>query len=103
MSRPPLTIEQLGRAGHVVILGADGSLTISPPPPDKVLEIARSWAESFLAELATLPACDRCRCRPSRTIVAYWGQRLCPPCASQAATAHDRAGSWPPQPRSAHR
>lgn len=96
MSPPPLTLLQLTRAGHVLILGRDGSLVIDPRPPDDVLKAARAWPAPLLAELAALPPCDRCRCRPSRTVMAYWGERLCPPCAAMAADTHDGAGTWPP-------
>lgn len=99
MSRPPITVDQLTRAGHVVVLNVDGSLSITPVPPDDVLGLCRSWAEHFVAELVALPGCDRCRCRPSRLVPTYWGQRLCPPCAQDVAAQHDRASTWPPQSR----
>lgn len=52
--------------------------------------------------MSVFEICDSCDKAARRTIVAYWGQRLCPWCARVVADMHDRNRSWPPVPWAVH-
>jgi predicted amidophosphoribosyltransferase len=46
----------------------------------------------------TTTLCDRCQQAVTRTVPAYWGERLCPDCCLLAVQSHDLCRSWPPLP-----